>query len=151
MWVNICYNLTMIIREAKKSDYKDLMGLYNDFVDSDRYSKYDNDSFEKVRKSNKNFIYVAEDNDKLVGFVSFSIRLVIRYPKLIAELDELYVSPAFRRKSVGKMLMDKVLSKAKELNCHRLFIEPHYKHEGAHKFYENLGFTNYGYHFIKDL
>jgi len=151
MWVNICYNLTMIIREAKKSDYKDLMGLYNDFVDSDRYSKYDNDSFDKVRKSNKNFIYVAEDNDKLVGFVSFSIRLVIRYPKPIAELDELYVSPAFRRKSVGKMLMDKVLSKAKELNCHRLFIEPHYKHEGAHKFYENLGFTNYGYHFIKDL
>lgn len=141
----------MTIREAKKSDYKDLMQLYNSFVDSDRYSKYGNDSFEKVRKSNNNFIYVAEDNGKLVGFVSFSVRLVIRYPKPIAELDELYVVPAFRRKSVGKMLMYKVLSKAKELNCHRLFIESHYKHEAAHKFYENLGFTNYGYHFIKDL
>lgn len=141
----------MTIREAKKSDYKDLMGLYNGFVDSDRYSKHDNDSFDRVRKSDNNFIYVAEDNGKLVGFVSFSVRLVIRYPKPIAELDELYVVPAFRRKSVGKILMYKVLSKAKELNCHRLFIESHYKHEAAHKFYENLGFTNYGYHFIKDL
>jgi len=141
----------MTIREVKKSDYKDLMGLYNGFVDSDRYSKFDNDSFEKVRKSENNFIYVAEYNKELVGFVSFSVRLVIRYPKPIAELDELYVVPAFRRKSVGKMLMYKVLSKAKELNCHRLFIETHYEHEAAHKFYENLGFTNYGYHFIKDL
>jgi len=141
----------MTIREVKKSDYKDLMQLYNGFVNSDRYSKHNNDSFEKVRKSNNNFIYVAEDNGKLIGFATFSVRLVIRYPKPIAELDELYVVPTFRRKSVGKMLMYKVLSKAKELNCHRLFIESYYKHEAAHKFYETLGFTNYGYHFIKDL
>ena len=141
----------MTIREVKKSDYKDLMQLYNGFVDSNRYSKHDNDSFEKVIKSNNNFIYVAEDNGKLIGFVSFSVRLVICYPKPIAELDELYVSPSFRRKSVGKMLINKVLSKTKELGCHRSFIESHYKHEAAHKFYINLGFTNYGYHFIKDL
>lgn len=141
----------MTIREAKKSDYKELMTLYNGFVDSDRYSKHDNDNFEKVRKNGNNFIYIAEDGDKLVGFASFSIRLVVRYPKPIAELDELYVVPAFRRKGVAKILMHKVLSKAKELNCYRLFIESNYKHEAAHKFYENIGFTNYGYHFIKDL
>lgn len=141
----------MTIREAKKSDYKELMTLYNGFVESDRYSKYNNDNFDKVRKSENNFIYVVEDGDKLVGFVSFSVRLVVRYPKPIAELDEIYVVPAFRRKGVGKILMHRVLSKAKELNCHRLFIESHYKHEAAHKFYENIGFTNYGYHFIKDL
>jgi GNAT superfamily N-acetyltransferase len=56
----------------------------------------------------------------------------------IAELDELYVKDKFRKKNVGRMLMEKV-------------IETHYNHKAAHKFYEALGFTNYGYHFIKDL
>lgn len=141
----------MTIRRAKESDYKVLMELYNDFVGKDRYSKHNNDSFNKVIKSKNNFIYVAEDKNKVIGFVTFSVRLVIRYPKPIAELDELFILPEYRRKGVGNMLMCKVLSKAKELNCHRLFIETHYKHEAAHKFYESLGFTNYGYHFIKDL
>lgn len=141
----------MIIRGAKKSDYRDLMILYNGFVESDRYSSFDNDNFDKTLKSKDNFIYVVEENKKLVGFASFSIRLVVRYPKPIAELDELFVIPEYRKKGVGKLLMDKILSKAKELNCHRLFIESHYKHEAAHKLYDKLGFTNYGYHFIKDL
>jgi len=141
----------MTIRRAKESDYKVLMELYNGFVGKDRYSKHNNDSFNKVIKSKKNFIYVAEDKNKVIGFVTFSVRLVIRYPKPIAELDELFILPTYRRKGVGNMLMCKVLLKAKELNCHRLFIETHYKHEAAHKFYESLGFTNYGYHFIKDL
>lgn len=141
----------MTIRRAKASDYKKLIDLYNGFVGENRYSKYDNDSFGKVIKSKNNFVYVSEENYKMVGFVTFSVRLVIRYPKPIAELDELYVLPEYRRKGVGQKLMEKILSKAKELNCYRLFIESHYEHKSAHKLYGKLNFTNYGYHFIKNL
>lgn len=146
------YNLkSMKIRLARESDYKQLMQLYNDFVGEDRYSKYNNDSFKKVINSTNNFIFVAEDNGKLVGFATFSIRDVIRYPKQIAELDELFVSLDYRQKGVGKLLMQQVEDKAKELNCYRIFVESQYKHETAHKFYEELGYSNYGYHFIKNL
>ena len=141
----------MNIRTARNSDYKELMQLYNGFVGEDRYSKHNKDSFKKVSKSKNNFIYVVEENKKLIGFATFSIRLVIRYPKPIAELDELFVLPGYRKKGVGKLLMNKILSKAKELNCYRLFIESHYDHKAAHKLYEKLNFTNYGYHFIKNL
>ena len=141
----------MNIRTARNSDYKELMQLYNGFVGEDRYSKHNKDSFKKVSKSKNNFIYVVEENKKLIGFATFSIRLVIRYPKPIAELDELIVLPGYRKKGVGKLLMNKILSKAKELNCYRLFIESHYDHKVAHKLYEKLNFTNYGFHFIKNL
>ena len=141
----------MLIRSVKESDYKNLMQLYNGFVGEDRYSKYNNDSFSKVIKSKNNFIYVAEENKQLIGFVSFSVRLVVRYAKPIAELDELFVLPEYRGKGIGKSLMNKILDKAKELNCYRLFIETHYNHKAAHKLYEKLSFTNYGYHFIKNL
>ena len=141
----------MNIRKAKQSDYRELMGLYNLFVGEDRYSKFDNDSFSRVLDSQNNFIFVAEDLGKLIGFASFSVRNVVRYPKPIAELDEIFVQPEYRQKGVGTMLMQQVEDRARELDCYRLFIESHYDHKAAHLFYERLGYTNYGYHFIKNI
>lgn len=141
------------IREACDSDYDQLMKLYNFFVGDERYSSKQEDSFSEVLESPANYIFVAEDEEKknLVGFASFSVRRVVRYPKPIAELDELYVAPAYRRKKLGTKLMETCLQKAAEIGCYRMFIETHYKHDLAHKLYEKLDFTNYGYHFIKDL
>lgn len=141
----------MNIRLVTKGDYEELMNLYNGFVGEDRYSKHDNDSFKKVLNSPHNFIFVAEEDGKLAGFVSISTRDVIRYPKPIAELDELFVAPDYRQKGLGRELMRTVEDKAKEQGCYRLYIESHYDHKAAHKLYESLGFTNYGYHFIKNL
>ncbi len=140
-----------MIRPAQKADYDQLMHLYNLFVEDDRYSNKNNDSFEKVLNSPSNYIFVAEEGKQLVGFASFSTRNVIRYPKPIAELDELFVLEEFREKGIGKELLNSIEEKAQALDCYRLFIESNYKHETAHKFYESLGYTNYGYHFIKDL
>jgi GNAT superfamily N-acetyltransferase len=141
----------MTIRLAKKDDYLPLMELYNLFVGDDRYSKVNNDSFLRVLNNPQNYIYVAEDKEKIVGFATFSVRDVVRYPKSIAELDELFVLKDNRKKGVGKKLMDEVEKQAKKLDCYRIFIESHYDHKVAHHFYENLAYKNYGYHFIKDL
>lgn len=141
----------MKIRLANDNDYVELMKLYNGFVGSDRYSGHDNDSFKKVLGNNNNFIYVVEDNGKLIGFAAFSIKDVIRYPKQIAELDELYVAPEYRQKGIGKKLLETIEQKARQLDCYRLFIESRYDFKSAHEFYESLGYTNYGYHFIKNL
>lgn len=143
----------VIIRKVKKSDYEHLMKLYNAFVGDGRYNGPEDDSFEEVLASGKNFVYVAEEKEggNLVGFAAFSVRTVIRYPRPIAEMDELYVTPAFRGKKIGRRLIETILEKATELGCHRMFIETHYDHDVAHKVYERMQFTNYGYHFIKDL
>ena len=109
----------MIIRQARPTDYKELMELYNGFVGENRYSNYNNDSFNKVIESKNNFIYVAEENNRLTGFATFSARVVVRYPRPIAELDELYVDPTVRKKGEGTMLMNEILIKAKELISHR--------------------------------
>ena len=128
-----------------------MLKLLNGFVEEDRYSRKDNDSFTQALNNPNNYIYVAEKQGKLIGFVTFSIRTVIRYPRPIAELDELYVIPEARGQGLGKKLVQEVLDHATKLGCRRLFIESHYKHKAAHKLYEKMGFTNYGYHFIKDL
>lgn len=141
----------MKIRPAKKSDHKELMSLLNKFVQKDRYSKLDNDSFLKVLNSQHNYIYIAEENDLLIGLATLSVRHVVRYKKPIAELDELFVSTQARGKGCGKKLIQAIINQAKKNNCHRLYIETAYKWKVAHKIYESIGFKNYGYHFYKDL
>jgi amino-acid N-acetyltransferase len=139
------------IRAAREGDYKELMKLYDEFVEEDRYSGGNEDSFSEVLVSTENFIYVAEDKGKLVGFVTFSTRWVVRYPTLIAEMDELYVKSEYRRQGLGSKLVEAILKKAAELGCSRMFIDTHIKHEAAQKLSQKMGFTHYGHHFVKDL
>lgn len=141
----------MKIRLAEQEDYQELMNLYNLFVGEDRYSQHDNDSFNRVLESDNEFIFVAEEQNKLIGFATSSIRNVVRYPKPIAELDELFVHPEYRKHGMGRKLMEIIEEKAKEQNCYLMYIESHYDHKAAHHFYESLGYKNYGYHFVKTL
>jgi len=132
-------------------DYEQLMSLYNEFVGEDRYSHHDNDSFERVIASPNNYVFVAEDASKFIGFIAFSAREVVRYPRIIVEVDELYVCPSYRKQAVGRKLFEQMEHIAKDLHCYRIFIESHYDHKAAHSFYEAIGYTNYGYHFVKNL
>lgn len=139
------------IREAREADYKELMKLYDEFVEEERYSQGREDSFQEVLASTENFVYVAEDDGKLVGFVTFSMRWVVRYPTPIAEMDELYVKPDYRRKGLGTQLVDTIMKKAGELGCSRMFLRTHFKQEAAEELSKKMGFTHTGHHFIKDL
>ena len=127
------------------------MGLYNDFVGDDRYSNGRGNSFQLVLKSPRNFVFVAEDKNHLIGFVTFSVRITIRYPKPIAEVDEIYVTTLHRIKGVGRKLMARMLEQAKSMNCQKVFIETAYKRKNAHKFYKSLGYVRDGYYFVKTL
>lgn len=118
-------------------------------VEEDRYSKPGNDSFKKVLDSKDNFVFVAEEDSKPVGFITVSARSVIRYPKPILQVDELFVDADFRKHGVGRQLIQAVEAFAQDNGYPRIYIESAYKHDVAHKFYEKNGYTNRGYYFQK--
>lgn len=141
----------MKIRRAKDSDYEELMVLYNNFVGEDRYSGHDGDSFKEVLKSPNNYIFIVEEGGKIIGFATALIRTLIRYPKPVAELDELFVVEEFRKHGIGKQLIEKIEEIAKKRNCYRIYIASANRFETAHKFYEGIGYIKYGFHFYKNL
>lgn len=141
----------MKIRPAELGDYPQLMKLYNLFVGDNRYREEADDNFRVVMTNDNSHIWVCEDGAQLVAFLSFSVRPVVRYPKRIAEIDELFVSESHRRHGIAGQLMEKLETWCEEQGIHRVYIESAYKHEVAHKFYEKLGYINYGYHFYKSI
>ncbi len=141
----------MLIRKATLDDYEPIMKLYNGLVEEDRYSRHDHDSYADVVEDQRYGVFVAENDARIIGVASTSIRRVIRYPHPIAELDELYVAPEARQHGAGRALMTAVQDFAREHDCYRLYIESGYQHIAGHAFYEKLGFINNGYHFHKNL
>ena len=141
----------MIVRNAVSKDYKELMALYDAFMEVDRYASLSKDSFQKVIASKRNFVLIAEDKARLAGFITASARIVVRYPQPIMQVDELYVDPDFREHGLGKKLIQAIEDIAYENNWHRIYIESGYKYTIAHKFYEKNGYEKQGYYFKKVL
>lgn len=136
------------IRKAKKEDYKETIRLYADFVKKpNRYKNFDNDSFFKALKLPNFYIYLAEMEKKIVGFITYSIRTIVRYPKPIVEVGEFYVVPTLRRKGIGTKLTQKALDFARKNDCQYVFIASSKDRISAHKFYKTLGFDEYAYHY----
>jgi GNAT superfamily N-acetyltransferase len=127
------------------------MDLFNSLVEEDRFSSLDNDSFHKVISSQTNYVLVAEEDSRLIGFITASSRLVVRYTRPIMQVDEFYVEARFRRHGVGTKLIEALEKLALQNNFFRIYIESHYKHELGHRFYEKSGYTKSGYYFQKTL
>ena len=123
------------IHQAKHSDYKRVMELYADFVNQpDRYKNHNNDSYKKAPKQPNHFMLVAKAGENIIGFITFSIRTVVRYPKPIVEVEEFYVAPNFRREGIGTRLMNKALDFSRQKDCQYIFLASSKDRVPAHEF-----------------
>ncbi len=142
----------MKVRQAVSADHQQLIALYGEFIETDRFKNLDNDGFQKVIRSKNNFVLVAEEDSKLIGLITASARLVVRYPIPIMQVDEFYVDIAFRSQGIGQKLMLAIEDIAQQKGYQRIYIESGYQHEEqGHKFYKKNGYDNKGYYFLKIL
>lgn len=140
--------MTAQIRPAGLADYQEVMKLYGDFVeDQERYLDLNSDSYKEFLNDPKCRMQVAVSLDKIAGFITYSLRTVVRYPKPIVEVEEFYVKPEMRRNGIGGALMDKVVEFAKKNNCMYIFIGSGKDRNEAHQFYKALNFNEYAFHF----
>jgi ribosomal protein S18 acetylase RimI-like enzyme len=136
------------IRLATSKDYQPLLRLYASFVrQPTRYQKLDNDSFHNVLENPNSFIYLATSHQRIVGFIAFSTRTVVRYPKPIVEIEEFYVVPELRRKGIGKQLMQPALDYSGHHGCQYIFLASSKDRLPAHKFYKSFKFDEYAFHY----
>ena len=88
-------------------------------------------------------IFVAADSqDRPVGMVALSHRPQLRLRGRIATVDELVVTETWRRRGVGRALMQQVIERcgARALSVKRLEVSA-YAQEELQSFYMTCGFT----------
>lgn len=115
----------LVIRFAQSSDVKTILELIKELAEYERLSDRVIATEEKLERSifgNEKFVEIllAEVNNKSVGYALFFKNYSTFLGKPGIYLEDLFVKPSYRGKGIGKALLSKIISIAKERNYGRV-------------------------------
>ncbi len=125
--------------KVRRADINDIQPIYDflcELVDEDFDSyKFSRAFMMNIVKPN-NVYLVAEYQSKVVGFLSFSSRLVLQLGgEKVGKILDLYVQPEMRKKGVGKLLLDNIKMQCRSLKVVQLELTSDVARIESHKFY----------------
>lgn len=127
----------MEIREATIADLAAIMEIENACFETDAWSESVMSSELKARHTN---YILGLENQQVIGYAGLS-----KLPLMDqADIQTIAISPQYRSKGFGRILMQFLLAKAKELGAAEVFLEVRADNLAAQKLYESLGFTQIG-------
>ena len=87
--------------------------------------------------------FVAKENGKIVSscYVCIIPNLT-RGGKSIGFIENVITDTKYRRKGIGKKVVENAIEYAKEHNCYKVLLQSGNKRTEAHKFYEAIGFDS---------
>lgn len=141
-----------IIELANNQDFKEIMQLYNQLWE--KWDLYDASKIQEIfdadLTSGRKMYLIAKITGKIVGVCSLLIKNDLHYIT-VGVIDELIVDASNRGQGIGKQLVDKACSLAKDKKCYRVELHSNMVRTDAHKFYQSQGFEKSSYYFKKKL
>ncbi|KIC02505.1 GCN5 family acetyltransferase [Flavobacterium sp. JRM] len=128
------------IRKVEKDDlnfvYKSICELENEVLDFGVFTKIFNKNI-----SNRNNLYLlAENENEVVGFISFHTQNLLHHCGLVGEIQEFFINKDYRGKGIGRQLIQKILDYADQNNLKSIEVTTNRRREENVLIYENLGF-----------
>ncbi|MDR2424830.1 MAG: GNAT family N-acetyltransferase [Prevotellaceae bacterium] len=85
--------------------------------------------------------FVARDKDKIVAACYICIIPNLTYGgKSIGYIENVVTDKNYRRKGIGKKIIENAVNHAKANNCYKVVLQSGNSRMEAHKFYESIGF-----------
>ncbi|MQW91141.1 GNAT family N-acetyltransferase [Acinetobacter wanghuae] len=133
----------MIVRRAKAQDLPKLNILfdeYRQFYGASSQLALSLSFLEQRFRDNQTVIFINTKDDLFTGFILLYMGFSSVACSTYYILDDVYVSPAFRRQGAAKQLIDTAILFAKNENALRISLETQKNNEKSHRLYESMGF-----------
>jgi len=107
-----------------------------------------------LRQSLKELDYellVADADGKIIGFIDRWIISDFVHGGKLAYIQNLYVSPNYRRKGIGSRLLQETVKRAKDKGVIEIHVSTEFDNKGAIEFYRKQGFPEEHLQFEKEL
>lgn len=88
-------------------------------------------------------IVACDKQGALVGFISITIRTVLRVPTSLGSIEELFVSPEYRKRGVATALWKKARKVLRQQGVERVEVISSLAHPGQRQFAKSIGMDWY--------
>lgn len=133
----------MKIRLSTAKDKKDVLTLFDEFSTfieaKEKPSLVGGDIFDEIISRNDTYIFVAEENKKLIGLVTFYLLPNIRHGWHRGHIEDFFITKTMRGKRVGSQLLNAVKEFCQKHNIKVIKLDSGNELTDAHKFYEKNG------------
>ena len=145
-------NMNVTIREIRKDDYAQAAAIWRDVLDI--FNATDESVAEiygQMEQDGRYRTFVAEADGRIVGLAAAVKVLAVGHPGGYIKMNGLGVIPEYRRRGIGRMLMEQVGQFAAEQGAPYVGLASGIGRTEAHAFYERLGYQKTSYWFRKSL
>ena len=143
-------DLDLTIRAAQLSDAAVLASLMGELG----YPTSEADMqlrLERIAADERYRTFVAVRRGGVCGMIGTFTSYTYEHNDLGGRILALVVSKEARRSGLARQLIATAEKDFARRNITRVAVNTRFERDGAHKFYENLGYTRNGFRFVKDL
>lgn len=132
--------MEITINPILESDFAELISLFTEFSIFERSPEKMTNSVEKMKAEKEYFTgFIARDKDnEIAGYVTYFFTYYTWVGKSIY-MDDLYVKEKYRSNRIGSLLINRVITFAKENNCNRMRWQVSNWNTQAIDFYKKMG------------
>lgn len=138
------------LRKLSIETYTDTFAAYNTVSNTQAYidSAYDIKVLLKELSDVHSEFYFLYVDQELAGYLKVNILEAQSEPMAddFLEIQRIYIRKNFKRRGLGKMLLELGLKRAKDLGRKRVWLGVWEKNFPAQKFYQYMGFERYSSH-----
>ena len=131
------------IRLATGEDWENILPLFVQLYHGDIGPNLQK-VFVRLTKGKDGCVLVAEWDEKLVGLIIGNYYMDLDWEGKTAKLQAIIVNKKRRNRGIGRKLLSRFLTQAKENNCRAVTARVNRKNRKANNFYERLNFKDAG-------
>lgn len=143
------------IRQASAADLPSVLALYAQ-PDMDNGKVLSLEEAEQIWAQFSHYpnyrLFVACEGEAVIGTYALLVMHNLGHqgtPSAIVE--DVVVRQAHQSLGIGREMMQHAMTLAREAGCYKLILSSNQKREGAHAFYESLGFDRHGFSFLIEM
>ncbi|MFX0097705.1 MAG: GNAT family N-acetyltransferase [Candidatus Hodarchaeota archaeon] len=141
-------NLPIVIRKYRRGDRGACRALWRELTEWHREiyqdptigGEHPEDHFDKhLEEVGPDQIWVAVHNSQIIGLIG----LIVEEKE--GEIEPIIIKRAFRKKGIGKQLIERIISEVRSRGIRFLKVKPVARNKAAMKFFYERGFKNLGH------
>jgi len=140
----------LMIRKAVPEDAEQIAGLLQE-LGYPNTATFAGSKIMELSRSDNDRLLVAEEDSAVIGVGHLHVCELFHEPGSLGRIMAIVVRDSHRRSGVGRLLLNTIEAVAREAGCTKMEITSGVHRDGAHAFYESLGYIEKPRRFVKVL